>query len=247
MTTVAVCGCSFSDYCEVTRPYGVVFAEKIGYNYLHLAQGCGSNDRVIKEVVDAIITGKLVSDDLVIIQWPEPTRQEVPTLFNNVEDLKKNRASNKPDELPPVRNSNMGEYAYYNWKSNLNPFESDSLEKTAIMFDYCKSLEATAATNELFFLHKWQVYHTLIESICKLNNIKLLIYWHRNISSYTHLAEQIIGKKCSNLMYKDDFRDKYDLESIMLGDGDLHHYNELGHSLAAEHLFNHYLHVKDKL
>lgn len=265
MPTVAVCGCSFSDYCHIKRPYGVVFAEKIGYNYLHLAQGCGSNDRVIKEVVDAIITGKLVSGDLVIIQWPEPSRQETPTLFNDVEQLKQSYDGKDLDCVPPVRNSNIGEYAYYNFKIGLQDFKYPERAplterfKQKVMHQYTESLANLTAANETFFLHKWQVYHTLIESICKLNNIKLLIYWHCNLGIYKNLAEQILGKTCSTLMYTDrNILEKYghsveSLETIMLGYDartgirDLSHYNDFGHSLVAENLFNHYLKIKDQL
>jgi len=261
MPTLAVGGCSFSDYCKVLRPYGVVLAEKLGYNYLHLAQGCGSNDRVIKEVVDAITNGKLVSGDLVIIQWPEPTRQEVPTLLNDVEQRRKDHGPAVPGDLPLIRESNLGDYVYYNFKiglpayKNVNPNDFQQV----MMSKYISALESVTAENELFFLHKWQVYHTLIESICQLNNIKLLIYWHRAINIWEKMAEQIIGNKCSTLMYTDkNMEDEHihseeSWQNIMLGydsitgELDLSHYNDFGHSLVAEYLFNHYLKIKEQL
>jgi hypothetical protein len=71
-----VAGCSYSDNFEVNYNYGYLLSKKLDYDYLHLAKGLGSNYRLWRKITNAIIEGKITSNDLLIIQYTTIERQE---------------------------------------------------------------------------------------------------------------------------------------------------------------------------
>ena len=77
MSKLVVAGCSFSDRTLVEKCYGDHLAELLNVDYLHLAGGCGSNDRSIRLIVTDVLLNKIKSGDHVIIQLTTPERKEV--------------------------------------------------------------------------------------------------------------------------------------------------------------------------
>jgi hypothetical protein len=71
-----VAGCSFSDYTHVEKTYGELLANKLNYEYVHEGAGCGSNWRIWRTITKYILNNKLSSDDLLIVQYTEITRNE---------------------------------------------------------------------------------------------------------------------------------------------------------------------------
>jgi len=76
MERLLVAGCSFSDYTKVSKVYGQYVAEKLGLDYIHEARGCGSNYRIWRTVVNAVLDGKINSNDIIIVQYTNTERQE---------------------------------------------------------------------------------------------------------------------------------------------------------------------------
>jgi hypothetical protein len=74
---LCVTGCSFSDYTQVDEVYGEVCARHLGAEYLHLAGGAGSNARMVRLIVQSVLSGELQSGDLVIAQYTQPERREL--------------------------------------------------------------------------------------------------------------------------------------------------------------------------
>ena len=74
---VAVAGCSFSDYTGVEHVYGETLVYHLNAEYVHLASGCGSNDRSFRRIVESVEDNTLTKDDLVIIQLTNPQRKEI--------------------------------------------------------------------------------------------------------------------------------------------------------------------------
>lgn len=74
---VAVTGCSFSDYTGVEHVYGETLAYHLNAEYVHLASGCGSNDRSFRRIVESVEDNTLTKDDVVIIQLTNPERKEI--------------------------------------------------------------------------------------------------------------------------------------------------------------------------
>lgn len=79
MPTLAVGGCSYSDYTMVDKVYGEYCAEDIGYNYLHLARGGSSNHRTFYVATKAIEEQRLVRGDVIVLQYTDPHRKIFPT------------------------------------------------------------------------------------------------------------------------------------------------------------------------
>lgn len=81
MPKLVVTGCSFSDRTLVEKCYGDHLAELLNVDYLHLAGGCGSNDRSMRLIVTDVLLNKINAGDHVIIQLTTPERKEVFTNY----------------------------------------------------------------------------------------------------------------------------------------------------------------------
>jgi len=82
--TIAVAGCSVSDYTQVEKVYGehavdYLNQQDISSEYLHLAGGGGSNCRAFRLIMEAIIEGTLTENDIVLWQITDPARTELPS------------------------------------------------------------------------------------------------------------------------------------------------------------------------
>lgn len=78
---LVVSGCSFSDFTKVDHPYGQLLSEKLGYDYIHEGAGCGSNQRIWRRISSMVLDGKINSNDLLVVQYTEKTRQEFYTSY----------------------------------------------------------------------------------------------------------------------------------------------------------------------
>ena len=77
MSKLVVAGCSFSDRTRVKKCYGDHLSKLLNLDYLHLAGGCGSNDRSIRLIVTNVLLNKISPGDHVIIQLTSSERKEV--------------------------------------------------------------------------------------------------------------------------------------------------------------------------
>lgn len=77
MSKLVVAGCSFSDRTLVKKCYGDHLAKLLNLDYLHLAGGCGSNDRSIRLIVTNVLLNKINPGDHVIFQLTTSERKEV--------------------------------------------------------------------------------------------------------------------------------------------------------------------------
>lgn len=76
MPTLAVGGCSFSDYRYDIVPYGPKVAQHFDYEYIHEAACAGSNYRMWRRLTQHIIADKLVAGDIVLLQYTLIDRKE---------------------------------------------------------------------------------------------------------------------------------------------------------------------------
>jgi len=74
---LVVAGCSFSDRTLVKECYGDHLSKLLNIDYLHLAGGCGSNDRSMRLIVTNVLLNKINANDHVIFQLTTPERREV--------------------------------------------------------------------------------------------------------------------------------------------------------------------------
>jgi len=92
---VVVGGCSVSDYTEVKRVYGEILAENIGADYIHHGAGCGSNYRTWRNITNLVMNNEITEDDLILVQYTEPTRQEFWSAYvnENRRDIREGRCN----------------------------------------------------------------------------------------------------------------------------------------------------------
>lgn len=81
MSKVIVIGCSVSDYTQVDKCYGEEVAEKINKEYIHLAAGCSSNERIFRIISNWIVKEKINRNDTLIIQYTNIIRREFYSRF----------------------------------------------------------------------------------------------------------------------------------------------------------------------
>lgn len=147
-----VAGCSFSDYTKVSKVYGDFLAEKLNCQYMHTAIGNGSNYRIWREVVNCILSGKLTSDDLLIVQYSNIHRNEF--WFN------KEKSSAKEDEYDDgvVARFKMNSYS---WQTN------------STLKDFFQTYE-NHCINSNFEKEKFIVNHTMFQTLLCYFKIKTL-------------------------------------------------------------------------
>jgi hypothetical protein len=77
MTKLMVAGCSFSDRPSNNLAYGDHLAKHLNAEYIHQAASAGSNTRIWRVVTNAVMNGVITSDDILVIQYTEITRDEI--------------------------------------------------------------------------------------------------------------------------------------------------------------------------
>lgn len=113
MSKLVVTGCSFSDRTLVEKCYGDHLSKLLDIDYLHLAGGCGSNDRSMRLIVTNVLLNKINADDHVIIQLTTAERKEVfsnflthtkigKAIFDNSENTSKEQQDSNNPNIKPI-------------------------------------------------------------------------------------------------------------------------------------------------
>jgi hypothetical protein len=164
MERLLVAGCSFSDYTKVAKVYGEYVAKTLGLDYIHEARGCGSNYRIWRTVVNAVLDGKIKSDDLVIIQYTTIERQEFWSPYRR--------------PIIPINDD----------ENNSDPYDASDTPGTIIRFKIdSHTWQTNPREKEFFRLHetflceefedeKFIVNHNMFQSFMKDNGFKNLYF-----------------------------------------------------------------------
>ena len=168
MPTIAVAGCSFSDHTCVKKVYGEHLAELIGYNYLHLARGGGSNQRSIFISAKAIMDQKLVAGDIIILQYTDPHRK---LMSSFPPEHYTDEPGNVEKWDTPYGTAWSTDYKYGSQQWQSMP-ENKNLHQ---------ALQDYAINNELE-TERMVVDHVMFEALCKQHNITLIPLHTRYIS-----------------------------------------------------------------
>ena len=258
MSTLCVAGCSYSDRTQVSHCFGDFVSASLNMNYLHLAGGCGSNQRAVRLITEALISSELTKGDTVIWQITDVTRRELPSTWmtyhsDGKQFLKKSKADfdiirqrqdpNKVSTLIADTNPHydcvvddvyttrfkMGSHQWQQSPSDRN--HHAYTEKYAV-------LEELDQYN--FYLDLWR-----LQSLLHLNNIKLILFW--NFQSFKEeVCGQWLDKIDSIVKHQFVIGDHWDLyrtpawylnsNSYALDpiNGDFSHFSISGHMKIAE-------------
>jgi len=176
MPTFAVAGCSYSDRTRVEKCYGDNMSELLPeYNYLHLAKGGGSNDRMWFVLTKAIMNDELVEGDFIVLQYTDTMRKMLacPT---------------------PNHSSTFGQDGEYliglcgqpeGWETQYGTAYTTDFKMDSYVWqteDSNKSLHETIQNTQVsieYDMENWVTRHTQFEALCNQHGISLVVLLNR--------------------------------------------------------------------
>jgi hypothetical protein len=221
MKKLCVAGCSFSDFTKVEEVYGEILAKKLNYDYIHEGAGCGSNWRIWRKITNHIMNGTITSDDLVIIQYAENSRNEFWSPFPN--KFFKNTIA----RLCVVdRSHDNGTLIRY--KFNADTWQANDEEKT-----FFKMYE-TNFVNPKFDDEKFRVHNYNFQHMLKNNNIKVIFITSERINR----RPEYVSEQFKLHEFYDALTTERKLKYNLTPD-DVAHMNLDGHHYLADRLYKH--------
>ena len=227
MKKLFVAGCSFSDYTKVEHAYGEILAGKLNYQYVHEGAGCGSNWRIWRTITKHILDGNLTSDDLLIIQYTELTRNEFHSVLAQPKYVYEPRTI---DNLPITDIRDDGFVIRYKFGADV---WQNNKEESEFFKLYTKYFVNINFAEEQFLTHHHMFQHMLIN-----NNIKtIFVASDRNHPKSFFLRQHTLPNFIPYMFSEPT--DKTDCEKYNLTPGDWGHLNQKGHEVFAGWLYDH--------
>ena len=216
MRKLFAAGCSISTRCYANTSYPEELAKLLNYELVNFTAGCGSNYRIWRTITKEIIDGNLTSDDLVVIQYTEPTRREFWSRFPKNNDNYKDLY----DDGSILR----FKIDSYLWQS--------TKEEVEFLRSYETNFVNDSFENENFHINNFNFQHML-----KAHNIKVIFVKTTRIS----VPEFFTFDEYKKAFYFDSSNiDRANNQSSK----DSGHFSEKGHKLMADNLYQHILNLK---
>ncbi len=161
---VVVGGCSMSDYTGLgtKQTYGEILAQNIDAEYIHHGAGMGSNYRIWRNITNLVMNNEITEDDLILIQYTQPSRQEFWSGLIEDDDNKRFMGPNKQETRELKYNGDI-----VRWKSNMNLYGMNNLEKKFF------KLKEEYFTSTEFDLERFEYNHYLFHNTIVSKNIKI--------------------------------------------------------------------------
>lgn len=248
MNKLIMLGGSVSDYYgdSITQTFGQVAAEKLQYEYVHYALHRAGNDTMYKSVTDDIIQNKVGPGDIVLFQFGMYTRLELPSPVPWTEDYILGRESC------------VGNYTIFPWSPN-NFYEIAEEASYKQYFETLyKDMEVPMSVCTEFYFHDWMVKSVMFQGLLESKGIRCVPILHRCIDPDL-VTEEVLQQFLTEKNYKNMFREdqmwldtidqSWPTEKYMLGmdtvcgedpqEFDREHYNQDGHQLVGEKIYQH--------
>ena len=210
-------GCSISTRCNGKTSYPEELAILLNYELVNCAAGCGSNYRIWRMITKHIMDGNLTSDDLVVIQYTEPTRREFWSKFPK----KKNWDYAEDYDGGSVMRFKIDSYLWQNTKEEV---------------EFLRTYEFNHL-NDSFETENFHVYNFNFQHMLKSHNIKVVFIKTTRIS----VPEFFTFDEYKNAFYYDTSNsEKVNNQSLK----DTGHFSDKGHKLIAENIYQHILNLK---
>jgi len=221
---VVVGGCSVSDYTRVKRVYGEILAENIGADYIHHGAGCGSNYRTWRNVTNLVMNNEITEDDLILIQYTEPTRQE---FWSSYVDEHRQHIRDSKYNGDIIR-----------WKYGAHIWHKTAFDNHQKFEQKFFKLKEEYFTSTEFDLERFEYNHYLFHNTIVSKNIKIAYVVPNgymrgkgaefidrfNKSGEIHITENLTFPHSPNTTFD---------SSLYLLD-DMSHFNQLGHEYVAD-------------
>ena len=175
--TLAVGGCSFSDYRYDMHPYGRQVAEHFDYKYFHAAACAGSNHRIWRVLTRAIIDKQLSQGDIILLQYTILDRREVWSPDTT-------RYHSPYEELDDYwRNGKLFRLTAHSeeYSANIHEKQYSQLHNRFTNYDYNKEI--------------FETQHAAFAALCKLNGIKII-----NVNTQYDSDHRITGVNLESIL-----------------------------------------------
>ena len=216
MRKLFTAGCSISTRCNAKTSYPEELSKLLNYELVNCTAGCGSNYRIWRMITKHIMDGNLTSDDLVIIQYTEPTRREFWSRFPKEKDNYKDL---------------YDDGAIIRFK-----FDSYVWQRTKEEIEFLKLYEFNFV-NDVFETENFHVNNFNFQHMLKNHNIKVIFLKSTRIS----VPDFFTFDEYKNYFYYDSSNEDVTNNQSLKDNG---HFSENGHKLIAENLYQHILNLK---
>ena len=216
MRKLFTAGCSISTRCNAKTSYPEELAKLLNYELVNFAAGCGSNYRIWRMITKEIMDGNLTSDDLVVIQYTEPTRREFWSRF-------------------PKGNDNYKDL-YDDGSIIRFKFDSYVWQRTKEEIEFLKLYEFNFV-NDVFETENFAVNNFNFQHMLKNHNIKVVFVKSTRIS----VPDFFTFDEYKNYFYYDSSNEDVTNNQSSKDSG---HFSEKGHKLIAENLYKHIVNLK---
>ena len=216
MRKLFTAGCSISTRCNAKTSYPEELAKLLNYELVNCTAGCGSNYRIWRMITKHIMDGNLTSDDLVVIQYTEPTRREFWSKFPKNNDSYKDSYDN----------------------GNILRFKIDSYlwQKTKEEVEFLRTYE-TNFVNDSFETENFLINNFNFQQTLKNHNIKVVFVKTTRIS----VPDFFTFDEYKKSFYYDASNEDVTNNQSSKDHG---HFSQKGHKLMAENLYQHILNLK---
>jgi hypothetical protein len=244
MPKLFVSGCSYSDCTGINYPWGDCLASMLGYEYNHVAMGAGNNDRTWRILTRKIVSGEITPEDLIIIQYTDLFRRELPASAETFEPLVIPPHDDRPGKPVPwiiesdtpygkmyTTNLKMGSHT---WVKEPHRTLHKMYEETAVDDNW---------TKEHFFTQ-----HAMFKALCDKYNIRLIILRTQYDAHLAPAQDYYADYENTHFVYSFDIlfpdyaadrrpeRSEYDLGHVSNSGviWDTSHLSQVGHITLAE-------------
>lgn len=224
MKRLITAGCSFSDYAQVRKNYSEYLAEKLGIEHVPgYTSGCGSNCRMWRNLLLGIREKNITSDDLLVVQYTEPTRKEF--WSRHIDDYYVNWDRK---ESPMRETHGSGQLI----KFKINPPRYQFREEQELFNLLEENFLDSDYDMELFENYHFAFLTTL--ETYKINTVFLETIYKHDIPLYESIF-------CTSLDIKNNIENSktFPFDQYCLSEDDCSHLSDEGHRKVADLIYKH--------
>lgn len=223
MRKLLVAGCSWSDRTQVNKCYGEWLGEEFNAEYHHHGSGIGSNWRIWRTVSDKIINQTFNRDDILIIQYTEPTRQE---FWSSCTETDETKLTDKYGNVILREEFDDGQIIKFKVNMSKNQISKEEVELYKLYESYF--------LNWKFEMQKQKQYHMMFQCMCKEYDLPN-VFFVRALGYGVLLSYPMLPYYDNNTitLYSDDTEYK---EEYWLAPNDPNHLNASGHKWFSKWL-----------
>jgi len=223
MKKLFLVGCSVSDNLPTEQVYGNLLAKKLGYEYVHMAMGIGSNYRMWRYATKVVMNKELTKDDLLIVQYTGVERDEFWSDYDRT----------RPMEHEDISETYPGGGTILKFKWDSHEWQDFELQKT-----FFKTYQERFL-NPVFEEERFSVNHYNFQCMLAYHDIPVIFFKNRALCN--NIEHYNVIPRYEPYVYSETHENRIDKTIVVDPVTDPFHLNELGHMQLSESLYKHIL------